>query len=165
MAPSPRATADRGYSLVELLVVVILVSILASIAIPLYLSQRRAAQDAATVADLRALSTAMMTVPSGGGGKGMASAVTVNRANTQLTRLGDAQSTLAPKVLFAGTGDGTAEGVDIFLGEPVAEGELCLVGRWSSSDRWFTFSLARGGMLPDPSPDYPSAVARCQQPG
>lgn len=56
------SSRDRGFSMVELLVVVIIVGILAGIAIPAYLNQRKKAVDASLKSDLKnvALATRMI---------------------------------------------------------------------------------------------------------
>jgi type IV pilus assembly protein PilA len=58
----------RGFSLLELLIVVAIILIITTIAIPSLLRSRQAANETAAVATLRVLNTAEVTYSSAGGG-------------------------------------------------------------------------------------------------
>src|ERR1051326_9630922 len=60
--------ADKGFSLLELLIVVAIILIIATIAIPSLLRSRQAANESAAVAELRTINTAEVTYLSSSGG-------------------------------------------------------------------------------------------------
>src|SRR5215471_4267953 len=59
---------DRGFSLLELLIVVAIILIIATIAIPSLLRSRQAAQESSAVAQVRTINTAEVTYLSGNQG-------------------------------------------------------------------------------------------------
>ncbi|MGQ0465198.1 MAG: type II secretion system protein [Sporichthyaceae bacterium] len=53
----PHSTEDRGFTLIEILVVIVIIGVLAAVAIPVFLSQRKKAFEAGEKSDARAIAT------------------------------------------------------------------------------------------------------------
>src|SRR5258708_5554832 len=85
---------EKGFSLVELLVVVIIIAIIAAIAIPNLLASRRAANEASAISSLRTIHSAEATYQATlGSNVNYGSAVDLGTAGLVDTVLGAASST------------------------------------------------------------------------
>jgi prepilin-type N-terminal cleavage/methylation domain-containing protein len=70
---------SKGFSLLELLIVVAIILIIATIAIPSLLRSRQAANESAAVANLRTINTAQVTYASTGGNYGTLAGLIADR--------------------------------------------------------------------------------------
>jgi type IV pilus assembly protein PilA len=96
-------TKQKGFSLIELLIVVAIILIIAAIAIPNLLRSRMAANEASAVGSIRSVNTAAVTYSSTYPSVGYPSSLTVLGPATAAT---SATSDLIDSVLSAGTKSG-----------------------------------------------------------
>lgn len=59
--PVHASTPDSGFSLIEIMIVVVVLAILASIAVPIFLNQRARAKDSIVMNDIKDMSTVIST--------------------------------------------------------------------------------------------------------
>jgi type IV pilus assembly protein PilA len=140
MTRRARLRADDGYTLVELVVVIIIVGVLAAIAVPLFFTQRQKGADAQARSDLRAMGDAQSTYAIDQTSYVTCAGAAACSASTSLGGYGFKSST---GVKIAAVADG-ANGV-------------CVVAQ-STSGKYFVYDSESGGLSTYNSTTVPTAA-------
>ena len=130
-----RLTKDEeGFTLIELMVVVLIIAILIAIAIPTFLGAQNRARDRGAQSDLRNGITAAKTIATDDAGL---------MTNVTVSNLTAAEGALT----FAATGTTTAIGVVKSSGDTPAGSTAVLLYKQSASDTWFGIAADKTGKV------------------
>jgi type IV pilus assembly protein PilA len=152
---------DEGFTLIELLVVMIIIGILATIAIPVFLNQRKGGYNAAVKTDLANVANAFESaVVEKGGDYTLLFAAGKGKAGDSLASSGSltvANLAAATVMEFSGT-----QNVNLTLGADITPLSFCVYGEnaLNTGTFWVTSRL-KGGVLPGSYPTAALAKAAC----
>jgi len=110
---------NRGFSLIELLIVVAIILIIAAMAVPSYLHSKIMANEASAVASLRTLNTAQISYNSAYPTVGFASSMS-DLAGTSCTPPSSSSACLIDTLLAGGTKNGYTFAISNVTGTPAA---------------------------------------------
>jgi type IV pilus assembly protein PilA len=125
---------ESGFTLIELMVVVLIIAILIAIAIPTFLGAQNRARDRGAQSDLRNGITAAKTISTDDAGQ---------MTNVTVTSLTAAEGALT----FSDTGSTTAIGVVKSTGDTPVGSQAVLLYKQSASDTWFGIAADKTGKV------------------
>jgi type IV pilus assembly protein PilA len=131
---------EEGFTLVELMVVVLIMAILMAIAIPTFLGAQNKAKDSSTKADLRNAMTAAKSIAADQGG------LFVSTGTTNLTA--SDLNTAEPSITFAAAATNAAVGV-----YPGTNGADMTFVKLSKGGKYFAITATSGGVTKSCSDD------------
>ena len=143
------ASEESGFTLVELLVVMLIIGLLAAIAIPAFFNQREKAYDANAKEQARTAETAMETYATDNAG--VYTSVTATKLAGIEPSLNDAVSTTRPYISNAAAAGTNNKGWTLTVTSPKTGNTFTITRDEATSDLTFTCGPAPGGKAGCPS--------------